>query len=243
MCSVKPIKWLDKQHDQGDKHANRETHVIREHLKAATTANAIDTSVPFDQYLKSVTEDDVKEDQREMTGDKKEKPRLLGSVINDAIESVLSIKESESEMESDLASEGAEGGRQFGNPNVIDVRAIVSMLENMKLEVKTAVREEIRTDTGISEMQRKLHLVEFKEEAIIGTVSKMQQVMQDMQEKIEVLEVNNAKRMLILTGFETNPKKKFARQQLSAFLSEEVGVQVSLEDFYYMETPTPERLC
>ena len=127
----------------------------------------------------------------------------------------------------------------LGNPEVMDVRVIASLLQNLKVDLQKEVQKEIRTDPVVMNMQKKMHLFGFNEKVVIDAVSKMGEVVKEMQDKLEVLESNNAKRMLIFTGFQTAQKKKIARQQIQAFLQEEVQTDARCEDFYYIGTKQP----
>ena len=133
-------------------------------------------------------------------------------------------------------------GSEYGNPAVMDVRAVIDLIENMKIDLKSGVKEEIAKDDIILEMQKKIHVCEFKERTMLETMSRMNSTIQELKDKNEILEINNAKRMLILTSLDVHEKRKIARQQINAFIQEEVQADVSIEDFYTIGSKHPKDL-
>ena len=127
----------------------------------------------------------------------------------------------------------------FGNPAVMDIRSIINMMEELRVDFKQNVAKVVTTDPIISEMSKKLHVCEFRERTMLDNMHKMQQVIAELQEKNEILEVNNAKRMVVLSGFETHQKKKYARLQLDAFMQDALQIDITIEDFYYVGSASP----
>ena len=127
----------------------------------------------------------------------------------------------------------------FGNPNVMDIRSVVEMLQQLKIEVKESVKGEIAADTTVMEIHKKLLECEFKERTMAQSITRLSDMVSELQEKNEILEANNAKKMLILSGLETDEKRKNARLQILSFLHDTVDAQVNVEDFYYIGNSTP----
>ena len=142
----------------------------------------------------------------------------------------------------------------------MDVRSVVNMLEEIKIEMKTAISEAVQMqqenkcqckctrqaiDTVITEkvkkitdrqddLARELHISNAKQRMMINSMSYSADVTREVQEKIEAAETNSAKRMVIISGLETVMKHVIARRQISDFLTDCLQVaDVEIDDFYY----------
>ena len=153
----------------------------------------------------------------------------IGSVITEAVENIANKRDDEENMDS----------TSLGNPGVMDVRAVIGMLNDLKIELKAGVREEIVKDPGLSHMRQQLSMCEFRERTMLDVMEKMQSVIKELQDKNEIYEMNNAKRMLVLSGFNADKKRKIARKQILAFMKEQMDAEVNIEDFYYIGTGSP----
>ena len=127
----------------------------------------------------------------------------------------------------------------YGNPAVMDIRTVVDMLDSLKVELKKGVSDVLTEDPSIATMQKQIHLLQFKEERMLDTMASMQSRIDELQEKGDVFETNNAKKMVILSGFEASSTKKEARLQIEDFVHSELGINVTIEDFYYIGTSLP----
>ena len=59
-----------------------------------------------------------------------------------------------------------------------------------------------------------------------------------LTEKMEQQDINNAKKMIVLSGFDAHQKKYIARKQLDDFFYEQIKVEVNIEEFYYIGRST-----
>ena len=57
-----------------------------------------------------------------------------------------------------------------------------------------------------------------------------------------IKQLSLAKRMVILSGFDTNVKRSIARRQILAFLNNVMNVDVTLEDHYFIGNKHPKEI-
>ena len=131
-----------------------------------------------------------------------------------------------------------------GNHKVMDVRTVIQMFEELKVDISEKIKnvqakEQNSTATRIQEMERKLRVGEAKERMIIGTMSRMQDLIGELQRKNENVEAQNAKKMVILSGFEGSQKKHVFVQQLHEFIQDEIGVKTKIEDVFFIGQGQP----
>ena len=74
---------------------------------------------------------------------------------------------------------------------------------------------------------------------MIGMMSKINDKMDELSKKFEMLEVDAAKKSVILSNFEAEENKKHCRYQLMSFFTEEIGIQVEIEEFYFIGNNEP----
>ena len=85
----------------------------------------------------------------------------------------------------------------------------------------------------------KIEVGEAKNRMLTDAVCGMNDKMNTLTEKIEAPEVNQAKRMVVLAGFDAHQKKYIARKQLYDFMTDQVQIDVEIEEFYYIGKATP----
>ena len=126
------------------------------------------------------------------------------------------------------------------NPNTMDVRTVVTLLEELKIDFKNQIEEHMsnrypdQTDMmmKVNQMAGELRICEAKERILIDTISGMADKITELQTKIEVQEVNKAKRMFIISGLTTSTKNHIRKQQVKNFLYECVTDQIEVEDTF-----------
>ena len=129
---------------------------------------------------------------------------------------------------------------EISNPDTVDVRAVVQMLQNLKMEIQKNQDEVARKPNAtMEELQRRIAACEQKEKVMIETMSHMSDVINELQKKNEILESNNAKRMVILAGFYGSKKKYEFRRQLEHFFVTNMDIEVSFEDFFFIGQNEP----
>ena len=140
-----------------------------------------------------------------------------------------------------------------GNPKSMAVDAVLAMFDSLKKEIadqltnfKHTSAEETKKviTTAIAEASEKeseevknlkaevAHL-KHKSQVLTEVVNRMHTDMTDITQKIENLELNNARRMLIFSGFSPSTnKKEEAIQEITDFINECIGVQVVVESYF-----------
>ena len=105
--------------------------------------------------------------------------------------------------------------------------------------METMISQRSGGDLKAANMQAKIEVCEAKTRMIADTMAGMDDKIQMITEKMEKIEINNAKRMLVMSGFEADRKKYIARQQIVDFMNTEVRVDIDLEEFYYVGQGEP----
>ena len=137
------------------------------------------------------------------------------------------------------------------NPETMDVRTVIKMLEGLKLSIKNTITEDVQNQ--VQQMSQsvaaectsvafKASATENKSRVIVDTMHGMAEKVRELQQKIEYMEVERAKKMVILSGFDASDKKYIARQQLNEFFEKKMQVEVFIEDFYYIGSETPREI-
>ena len=151
--------------------------------------------------------------------------------------------------------------------NTMDVRTVMKMFETLKADLKTELGEmkadiQALTTTGqaseegkaktqkivtaIDDYEKKLaaNEVKWKNQEIRNTVQegaigRLNCIVTELQTKIERMEIQNAKKMLIISGFYASEKRNVCRQQLEYFFSHDMGVDIEIEELYFSGSFTP----
>ena len=151
---------------------------------------------------------------------------------------------------------------------VIDVRLVVGMFQDLKVSVAEELKniredmEALATSGDVSrESKGKFKDVEkagqildgdnirnkakwksqnFKEDVLIDTVGRLCKKVDENQQRIEQIEINNAKKMMLVTGmYLEQGNKKNARKQLTDFFNDEMGIQPVIDDFFFTGSSSP----
>ena len=106
-----------------------------------------------------------------------------------------------------------------------------------KIEALEAYTE--NNDKEIQTMQEQLDEYKIRTTILTGAVGKMNQVISELQEKVEKLEAGNCRRSIIIHGFYADVKKHVRIQQIQDFIREEMCVNATVEDAYFLGGATP----
>ena len=139
------------------------------------------------------------------------------------------------------------------NPEVMDVRIVISMLADLKVQIEEGMRAKTADDVSsagadteyrakLQQISSQLTICEAKQKHMIDTMARMSDLIEELQIKNEVYENSNAKRMLILSGLETDTKKYVAKRQIIEFIHDEVGINTRLDDFYFIGNSSPREI-
>ena len=96
-------------------------------------------------------------------------------------------------------------------------------------------QDDDRMDLLIQDIER----LKLKSRALKSSVQKMYDENNDMRSRIQKLELNNNKKMAVLTGLYTKGKKKEVIQDIELFLETEVGVTIALDDYFEIGSLQP----
>ena len=145
---------------------------------------------------------------------------------------------------------------QLDKPTM-DVVTVVQLMNEMRIEmqkaIKIAVRDATKTSSGAKEqltvnkkieelekdiLQTKLDVTvcQAKERMMVDAMAHNSDVVKEIQQKLEMIDINEAKRTVILSGFEGSTKKYVFRRQVETFIYEKLEVEINIEDFYFIGT-------
>ena len=141
-------------------------------------------------------------------------------------------------------------------PNIpsMDVRTVVKMLEDLKIDMKQHLSTETKKQHPVyarkaellenqyTTLTSQVNVCEARERMMIDTMAGIAEKIKELQEKLEIQDINLNKRAIILSGFEADEKKKIARMQLEDFLQNKVQVEVVIEEFYYIGSSSPREI-
>ena len=132
----------------------------------------------------------------------------------------------------------------------IDVKVVYQMFREIKQEM---------TKTNIVNGEQRLSAVEKRQDMIIdalfsikqdmeerkmqtnllsGVLSHLGQVVNDMDTRIEKVELNNMRKSAILTGLYTTTKKPLCIKEVKRFILEEIGIQADIDDVFFLSKTT-----
>ena len=123
----------------------------------------------------------------------------------------------------------------------------------LQMEIKDREEQAAAAATAIPVMPQKMNeeLQKMKNEVdslkrrnhlLCGQVSRMTQTIGDLQEKIEKIEINAGKRMVVLSGFYGHKKKYVCLKQLDDFFEKQMKIDVFVEDVFPMGDFNPPNL-
>ena len=145
----------------------------------------------------------------------------------------------------------------------MDVRTVMSMFTSLRedfkkelAEVKADILKINSSDAGPrkEELEQTLQKMDDKREekelkrwkvqkmkndVSIGAVQRLNGIVAELQAKIEKLEIQNAKRTMIVSGFYASNKKKTCQMQLENFFKEHMDLDIEIEELYYTGNFSP----
>ena len=142
------------------------------------------------------------------------------------------------------------------DPQALSYSTVIQMFQELKKEMKDEVRAEIasiKTGSNTESIQQHTELVStvdqnsaeidklkcevamYKHRTTILTdvCERFQTEMQDMQTRLDNIELNNCKKMLIITGLYTlSQKKNEIINEVTNFIDVNLGMQINIEDMF-----------
>ena len=155
---------------------------------------------------------------------------------------------------SEIAIQEDEDIQLKGKPKTVDIRVVMQMLQSIKLDLQQGNQaqsceghKQIRQmEDKLEEINKKYSMLvrdvevgKAKHKMLAGTVSRMSQTIIELQNKLEIQEINAGKRSVILSGFEGSTKIKECKSQLHSFFEEVLGIEVTIEDLYFIGSQEP----
>ena len=149
---------------------------------------------------------------------------------------------------------------QDGNaPQTLDITTVHAMFkrleDNFELRLKALEDKTTYPDTeeecdnmsldshdrdDIEVLTQNLEKMKLKSKATNSATTRLCDINNEIKERIEKLEINNNKKMVVLTGFYANGKKKIdIIREIEHFLAIEIGVNVQIDDFFEMGMQKP----
>ena len=110
-----------------------------------------------------------------------------------------------------------------------DIKADMAEIKNNKCKERIDELEKQQNDKQkiIKEIQDEVNTNKVKTEVFSGVVKRMAVEIQELKNKIEAMEMERMKNMLTLTGFEGSEDNVMCKQQVEAFLSDEMGIDIT----------------
>ena len=146
---------------------------------------------------------------------------------------------------------------------VVNVKTVVEMFEKMNakisqmqnprqqrldMECKDAVSKRIDTelqdtfqhyDQQISSLQKEVQAVQEKNELMNDVMIHSNNLIEDLASRLDGIEMSNARRSAILTGFYTSDRKHIMIQQVSQLFSDVLHTSLHIEDAYHLGAKQP----
>ena len=142
----------------------------------------------------------------------------------------------------------------FATNNTMDVRTVMQMMKTLEINLKEDFRKQVgqmlptadkylkrekENELRLAKLNAKVEVCEARERMMIGAMANMTQKIKELENKFDMQEINLSKRTVILAGFEADEKKLYARQQLNDFMCNQLGIDVVIEEFYYIGSAQP----
>ena len=133
-------------------------------------------------------------------------------------------------------------------PKTMDVLTVLKMFEEIKLSIESNTRkidqaaqmvpagDEEGQSLEVSKLKEELSNMKKKNRFLNGHLGRVTQEMKEMQHRIEMLEINCAKRMIILNGLQIRTKKNEGITDLENFFKNYMRIEPTIEDFFVMNS-------
>ena len=154
------------------------------------------------------------------------------------------------ELEENISKEAA----STGDKARMGVRTVIKMFDDLKINIKQQL-EELVSDGRIDlhtnddrvkslelqclQLKNQVGICESKERIMINTMAGMSNRIKEIENKLENIEMDKGKKMLVIANLEVSEKRKVCRSQLYSFFTDQMGVEVRIEDFYFIGQNQP----
>ena len=130
-------------------------------------------------------------------------------------------------------------------PKTLDSNMVLEMFRKLEQNLEKKVNELSNKDE-VDRLCQKIEGMEIQSKAIKGATIHLEERSKEMEERLRKIELNNHKKMVILTGLYTDEEeeKDNIRDQIEQFIQQELMIEVEIEDFFELgfNQPTPKVL-
>ena len=126
-------------------------------------------------------------------------------------------------------------------PQTMSVATVHAMFKRLQVSIEQCsvfnASQHINTDT--EQISKKIADLETQNKAVKGAVHHMWDRHSELAARMQKAEVNNYRKMVVLTGLYTSRDKELARLEIKFFLDTEIGVRCEIEDYFEIGSATP----
>ena len=215
---------------------------------------------------KSLTEEQKEEDQKEREIDDRNKSGLEGleqpqfelntdsmevcaedsSDNNPEVMSVPTVMEMLRNLKRDLNSDRIKENIQLKDSLTEEIKkmkydTLQEIRNQIKDDVKQTVDERINENPTIKKISSEAAFWRFKSEALAEICDRLYTEVNDLTTRIENLELNNSKKMVMITGLhmDNDSNRKQGLAFLNLFINEMMEIRVNVDDYYTLGTGDP----
>ena len=135
-------------------------------------------------------------------------------------------------------------------PQTMSIETVLEMFRQLETKYETRIKS-LETSRNLSntteklstaivdELNTRIEELEIKNKSLRSTVVKLCDITDENLEKIAKMEINQYKRMAVITGLYTEEGKKETIQDIEVFLEDQIGVSVPVDDYFTVGTATP----
>ena len=133
-----------------------------------------------------------------------------------------------------------------GIPQTMDMRIVMRMFRSLKQEITDMKQNSHHNNRQLSNTSAQVgpkspSSTNFpnKSELIMRTMKRMTMWIEELEGKVENLEMQNMRKSIVLTSFKVSKKKKVYISELENFFEEEMGIELKIEDIFYIGQSNP----
>ena len=225
-----------------------------------SSESTLDKTVTIQINMKETTNGTEASDTQKLLIDKNKRMKVLSEKLMKAMEikvkqqqqiaaSTADADKEDELIKNTLTEESAlatsEEETESLNNEKMDVKLVVQMFQQLRKEIKNNVipmgkdrvdnieqqHEEIAGE--LKSVVQELEDTKIKNQMLTNTVVRMGSVMNDMAQRITNLELNNMRKSVVVTGFNTTRKKDDCIANLLDFLYTEMSIQPDILDVFF----------
>ena len=204
--------------------------------KKTTVKTTLTSTMPTEEQMQIDTLAKQTEDQSDNF------KQIYKEVIEDGPNNSSNIRSEDGEVEGDVDQ----------MPMTMDIRSVHAMFRKLeqqmqdkldKISTNNINRVEENQETikyeDYQKIQRELTMTKIKNRALNSAVQVMWEEMEDMAARLSKLELNEARRAVVITGLYTSDKKGEAMDEFQEFILEYFGFKPEIADLYPIGQGSP----